>query len=184
MASRKMRLSSILPVADGRLIGGKTPMGRNIVGVLACVAAAVAAGCGAGGTGGAAPPADPTADTAAEVLRVHARLDRIEFPKGRDQARLRGVLDEINGIDTSRCPADYRAAYAQFAAAAGAVVDYRIETGAWENVVATGVEAFARGFLGDPFGVAREDRERRRQLQGRIADATANYQRTVAKYRK
>jgi len=156
-------------------------MVRGTLGVLACVAAALAAGCGSGGTGGAAPAADP----AAEVMRVDARLNAITFPKGRDEARLRAVLTEVNAIDVSRCPADYRAAYVQFAAATGALVDFIVETGSWQHSVSTGVESFVRGFtMTDPFATVREARERRRQLQARITEANATYQRTLAKYRR
>jgi hypothetical protein len=136
-------------------------------------------GCGSGGGGAPAAPSDP----AAEVRRVNDRLNRVTFPKDRDEAKLRAVVSEINSIDISRCPEDYRAAYARQADAVGALVDYMIETGSWEHRVSTGVESFLRGFTGtDPFGGVREARERHRQLQTRITEATGHYQRTLAKY--
>lgn len=147
------------------------------------LAAGLGAGCGGsgGGGGGAPAPADP----AAEVMRVNDRLNRVTFPKGRDEAKLRATLSEINGIDTSRCPDDFRQAYARLADAVGALVDYMIETGSWEHSVSTGVESFLRGFTGiDPFGGVREARERRRQLQTRITEAVGHYQRTLAGYKQ
>jgi hypothetical protein len=142
----------------------------------------VGTGCGPGGSG--ANPA-PVADPAAEVLQVDARLNQITFPKGRDEAKLRALLAEVNSIDISRCPADYQSAFTQLASATGAMVDYMIETGSWEHSFSTGVESFLRGFtMIDPFATVRESRERRRQLQSRITEAIGNYQRTLAKYKK
>src|SRR4051812_15520384 len=96
---------------------------------LFLVTAGLGAGGGSRGSGGGAAPAP---DPAAEVMRVDARLNQVTFPKGRDEARLRAVLAEINAIDTSRCPADYQAAYAQLASATGALVDFMAETGSWQ----------------------------------------------------
>lgn len=137
------------------------------------------AGCGSSSRD-TVPPADP----AQEVLKVDARLQQIEFPKGRDVPRLRAVVEEVNSIDISRCPSDYQAAFIQLANVIGELADYVIETGHWKNVLGKGVESFVRGFMGDPFGVTREDRARQQQLQSRIRQAEANYSRTLAKYKK
>ena len=137
-------------------------------------------GCGSGGGGAAPAPADP----AAEVMRVNDRLNRVTFPKGRDEAKLRAAVGEMNAIDTARCPDDFRAAYARLADSVGALADYMVETGSWEHSISTSVESFLRGFTGsDPFGGVREARERRRQLQTRITEAIGHYQRTLAKYK-
>lgn len=151
--------------------------------LLVPVLAAAGVGAGCGGTAGPVPAAPLPNDPAAEVIRVHARLDRVTFPKGRDEARLRATLAEINAIDLSRSPADYQAAYVRLASAVGELVDFVAETGSWQHTVSTGVESFVRGFtLTDPLGGLREARERRRQLQTRITEAIAHYQRTLAKY--
>lgn len=148
--------------------------------VVACVAAGLAAGCGGGGRGPL-----PVTDPAAEVMRADARLNQVQFPKGRGEAGVRAAVAEMNAIDTSRCPPDYRAAFVQLASALGAVADFAAETGSWEHQVSTGVESFLRGFTGqDPFATVREARDRRRQLQARVTEAVGNYQRAVAKYRK
>jgi hypothetical protein len=138
-------------------------------------------GCGSGGSGGGPPPPDP----AAEVLKVDAHLNGIEFPKDRDEAKLRAVATRMNSVDLSRCPQDYQAAYVQLCSAVGEFIDYCIETNSWGYAIASGVESFVRGFsMVDPFGRVREDRERSRAMQTKLREAVANYQRTLAKYKK
>ncbi len=154
---------------------------RAVPTALVCLVVGSAAGCGPGGDGGVPPAADP----ADEVMRVHARLNRVNFPTAAGEAGVRAAVSEMNAIDTSRCPPDYQAAVARVASALGAVADLAAETGSWEHQVSTGVESFLRGFTRvDPFAAVREGRERRRQLQARVTEALGHYERTLAKYRK
>jgi hypothetical protein len=159
-------------------------MRRLHVAVLVAITG-VLCGCGAnsdsgGGAGVSVPP-----DRVTEVLKVDARLNQISFPKDQDAAKLRAVATQMNSVDISRCPQDYQAAYVQLCSAVGEFIDYCIETNSWDYAIASGVENFVRGFTQvDPFGRLREDRERSRAMQTKLREAVANYQRTLAKYKR
>ncbi|HEY2786345.1 MAG TPA: hypothetical protein VGJ05_15365 [Fimbriiglobus sp.] len=139
--------------------------------------------CGCGSSSGTVGPPKP--DPGAEVLKVDARLNQISFPKDQDEVKLRAVATQMNSVDISRCPQDYQAAYVQLCSAVGEFIDYCIETNSWDYAIASGVENFVRGFtLVDPFGRLRDDRERSRAMQTKLREAVANYQRTLAKYKR
>lgn len=150
------------------------------VGWTSLVSFMIAAACGCGSS--STKPA--ALDLAGEVRKVDAKLNQMYFSKDHDEIKLRGVVHQMNSIDISRCPQDYQAAYIQLASALGEFIDYVIETNTWEYSIASGLESFLRGFSGDPFGAVREDRERRRQIYSKLREAVANYQRTLAKYKK
>lgn len=135
---------------------------------------------------GAEKSASPAAvDPATQVLRVHEQLNQVQFPKEQNAEKLRTTLHGINAIDISRCPPDYQKAYIDTASAFGAMVDFAEEKDSWQYSVSEGVESFLRGFtLIDPFATVREARERRRHLQARITESLAQYQRTLARYRR
>ena len=156
---------------------------RHAISGILPVLFVVTCGCGSGGSGTGGSPV-PAFDSSAEVLSVDARLNQISVPKDRDEKKLRDVANQMNSIDISRCPQDYQAAFVQLSSAVGEFFDYCIETGSWEFQVASGLESFLRGFSGDPFGGIQQDRARSREIRAKLREAIANYQRTLAKFKR
>jgi len=91
------------------------------------------------------------------------------------------VVERMRAIDTSACPNDFRAAYLAHVHAweklAGVERD-AIALKADSESAGAMVEAFIRGFLGDPLGPINEDIDARNQLQARYQEASREVQAT------
>jgi len=155
---------------------------RHVASLMLPALLVVACGCNSSTTGSGGGSPVPALDPSAEVLSVDARLNQIPLTGDRDEKKLRDVTNQMNSIDISRCPQDYRAAYIQLSSAVGEFFDYCIETGSWEFQIASGLESFLRGFTNDPFGGIQQDRVRSREIRAKLREAVANYQRSLAKY--
>jgi hypothetical protein len=91
------------------------------------------------------------------------------------------VVDRMRLIDTSACPADFRSAYLDHLYAWKSLADVESNAIAFKkeaNSDAVAVEAFIRGYLGDPLGKVNELDAAQTQLQRDYKDARASISQT------